>query len=817
MRVPEYQQSVQQQSLPNVRQTTQYTADDFLGGTQKVALQVGVDLAKSLAKDATNLAADTYKDQLKRARDARVLDASTKLLSSVQDAMYGENGALNKTGEAAFIGKNNKTVSDITYDSMLSKQREISDSLGDDEQKSMFNAHSTPMLTTMRGQLMGHEAESHRVYVKSTLEANNAAQVNNIGLNFNDSAGMRKSIDQINLNSAQLARDDGLGAEAGAVLAQTHISGALNKVVVSAIDRKDFTTAHSILKNFAPDMNTDDLAGAYFNLSKGHEAATALHTSFKTMETFKPLMQPNDGDRSFNILRGSESPTGQYPKGTKFYGLRPDGTAKGEGYLGILKRTDGTIMSEYSVGVKINGKEMDIPSIVPTLNKDEVNQILNLKDGELPSDAIIAKATAFAKSRIAKKLPVFHDTPKPVISDKGAVGAAQVMEDTGPEAAALAGLPWDRNKWMYDEEYNLAIGKAYFQRQLQENHGDLQKAYAAYNAGPGALEAAIEKGGDNWLALMPPETRAYVANNLAKFNAGEGNPTPPTKEDVVYAAINAMPPGSSPESIKDVMSSTEHLFQIAEEATKQRNESAFLEAMTLLEKNGGDINAIAPSLMRQVPVNKHKDLEDFAAGRGQGPKNSDLAVYNSLAEHPEKLYNLTPAEFMDYRNKLSEADWKHFSAQRVDHAKGSDADSPDNLDTAIVNATLNNLLIQLNIDPNPSKDKGIQDFAAEARIGTIRKYVNDSLLHAQSQTGKKFKEVEINKYITGLFAKDVALKRTVFGIEYGAPKHQPLLVTQPDEIPADVRKDIIKIFNNGGIYNPTDGQILERFFQWANG
>ena len=93
------------------------------------------------------------------------------------------------------------------------------------------------------------------------------------------------------------------------------------------------------------------------------------------------------------------------------YGFRPDGTAKGEGYLGVLKRPDGGVMTEYSVGVNINGKEMDIPSIVPTLNKDEVNQILNLKDGELPSDAIIAKATSFAEDRIAKGLPVFHDTP----------------------------------------------------------------------------------------------------------------------------------------------------------------------------------------------------------------------------------------------------------------------------------------------------------------------------------------------------------------------------------------------------------------------
>src|SRR5207344_582023 len=56
------------------------------------------------------------------------------------------------------------------------------------------------------------------------------------------------------------------------------------------------------------------------------------------------------------------------------YGFRYNShDPKGLGYLGTLKRPDGSgVMGEYSVGVTINGQEIEIPSMVPTLTRDEV-------------------------------------------------------------------------------------------------------------------------------------------------------------------------------------------------------------------------------------------------------------------------------------------------------------------------------------------------------------------------------------------------------------------------------------------------------------
>ncbi|MDR0701269.1 MAG: hypothetical protein LBF61_02490 [Azoarcus sp.] len=54
----------------------------------------------------------------------------------------------------------------------------------------------------------------------------------------------------------------------------------------------------------------------------------------------------------------------------------------------------------------------------------------------------------------------FGDDGKPVTSKAGAIGIAQVMPKTAPEAAKLAGLPWDEERYRNDSEYNRALGRA---------------------------------------------------------------------------------------------------------------------------------------------------------------------------------------------------------------------------------------------------------------------------------------------------------------------------------------------------------------------
>jgi hypothetical protein len=118
------------------------------------------------------------------------------------------------------------------------------------------------------------------------------------------------------------------------------------------------------------------------------------------------------------------------------------------------------------------------------------------------------------------------------VSPKGATGIAQIMPSTGPEAAKLAGLPWDPQRLKTDAEYNKALGFAYFQQKLKENNGDVFKAMAAYNAGQGRVQSAERRAaatGQPWTAFLPQETQNYipqVMSRMGQLASSFGTPPP---------------------------------------------------------------------------------------------------------------------------------------------------------------------------------------------------------------------------------------------------------------------------------------------------
>lgn len=90
----------------------------------------------------------------------------------------------------------------------------------------------------------------------------------------------------------------------------------------------------------------------------------------------------------------------------------------------------------------------------------------------------------------------FDSNGRPLTSPKGAVGVAQVMPKTAPEAAKLAGLPWDEHRYRNDAEYNRALGEAYLDKQLADFGGNQMLALAAYNAGAASVNRWIKEFGD---------------------------------------------------------------------------------------------------------------------------------------------------------------------------------------------------------------------------------------------------------------------------------------------------------------------------------
>ena len=94
------------------------------------------------------------------------------------------------------------------------------------------------------------------------------------------------------------------------------------------------------------------------------------------------------------------------------YGNRPDGSKKGTGFLGELKLPSGDIATEYSVqsdAVKVKGKRVDFPTLVPTLTKEEVALMVNdiIPNDKEPPESIMQKAIKHANDRIKAGKSVF--------------------------------------------------------------------------------------------------------------------------------------------------------------------------------------------------------------------------------------------------------------------------------------------------------------------------------------------------------------------------------------------------------------------------
>jgi hypothetical protein len=88
------------------------------------------------------------------------------------------------------------------------------------------------------------------------------------------------------------------------------------------------------------------------------------------------------------------------------------------------------------------------------------------------------------------------------VSPKGAIGLAQIMPATG----AMFGVTREQ---LFDPAINLWVQRQYMTYLLNRYQGDVHKAVAAYNAGPGN----VDKG------RIPSETQKYLGNLLGGYSS----------------------------------------------------------------------------------------------------------------------------------------------------------------------------------------------------------------------------------------------------------------------------------------------------------
>ncbi|WP_417358600.1 transglycosylase SLT domain-containing protein [Gallaecimonas pentaromativorans] len=194
----------------------------------------------------------------------------------------------------------------------------------------------------------------------------------------------------------------------------------------------------------------------------------------------------------------------------------------------------------------------------------------------------------------------FDSQGKPLRSPKGATGIAQVMPATAKEVAEKNGIPWDRERYENDADYNMRLGRAYYDEQV-ETYGDPIMAAAAYNAGPGMVNDWVNgtnhtgrnssklKLGDprsadvdvtEWINKIPyKETRNYVAKTTeAGLRAtAKGDP-------IARRVVDGK--GIGPGQAKRVISRTATMDALADSSSDQEMTAAMSGMVNSLTPNG---------------------------------------------------------------------------------------------------------------------------------------------------------------------------------------------------------------------------------------
>lgn len=394
-------------------------------------------------------------------------------------------------------------------------------------------------------------------------------------------------------------------------------------------------------------------------------------------------------------------------------------------------------------------------------------------------------------------------------STKGAKGEMQVLDSTNKDPG-YGVVPARDNS----PDERARVGRDYLKAMLREFPDDYRKGLAAYNAGAGRVQQAMEQaakgrsGSADWLSYMPEETKAYVAKISGQFEKGDGTPTLPTLQSLHEQVRNTIPP-DQPQRRKIALDEVTRQYEETLKAKKQGEDENIARGYQWLDQNGGRFSQMPANLRANIPAKDYDNMRNYGVRVAKGDDITDPVVFQKMATDDKWLAGLTDAQFYMHSRQLSQADQQQMALRRgkllnKDVPAGQ---KPTDLDANGVNAILNNRLQQIGLDPTP------KDSSSEAqRVGAIRKFVWDGVLQAQQAAGKKFNDAEMSTQIDKMFATNVSFQNTFLGVNT-SKESKRLLGMGVGDIPGEVKARLEKDFAAAGISKPTDADLLGAYFQ----
>jgi soluble lytic murein transglycosylase len=402
----------------------------------------------------------------------------------------------------------------------------------------------------------------------------------------------------------------------------------------------------------------------------------------------------------------------------------------------------------FAVGyMKQHAKEIDPVDMLPLRKaiNTESNKQLGAARADIHLQGVRATVDPNDFDRVVNITIKTESNGNPnAVSPKGAKGLMQVMDATNKSPGYGIAPAKDNSP-----EERVRVGKDYMRAMVKE-YGRLDQAWAAYNAGPGAVNKAVKKaeqaadkfrgvGPDDYLAYLPKETQDYVAKNMAAYEGGEGKQKAKTIEEV-DAALRADPYlARNPDAYKVARERAETTLRDMNNTKKIRDDEALAAALDGIEKNGGSYSKLPTAILNAVPRDKLDTVRSYADKVSkQVPVETDWKLYYELRTDPQ---NLAMVNLGSLKGQFADSEFK----QLVDLQQSKDTTKQTVIRSA--EEVLKNYMVQAGINPNPKSEKDAE------KVGRVFSEFETKLNAFEAQQGKKATSKDAEEIAARMFTK----------------------------------------------------------------
>lgn len=526
-----------------------------------------------------------------------------------------------------------------------------------------------------------------------------------------------------------------------------------------------------------------------------------------------------DWQNPYTIQMSLERITGAVSREAKRLGLAPDASAallqdaRSKVHANVLAASlDAGNVAYAQAYLKHNAGELNAPDLL---------KFQGMVTKEYDNRVAVGTATQVVQEYAPKAMPndftrlaslverrESGSQGQAAVSPKGAIGVMQVMPGTAPEAARLAGLPWDEKRYRTDADYNRRLGQAYLAKQLQDFGGDVAKALAAYNAGPGRVQDAVRRAGarpgGDWLVFMPKETQDYVAAIMPKYMSGGGAEERPTLQQV-HDSVRARVGADNPQRLKLAMDEATRQWNDMEKAGKQREDEALAEAYRVLETNGGNYEALPATLKARIPPDKFGTLRDYGDKVAKGSAvETKWDVYYQLRTDPRLL---AATNLPALKPALADSEFKELTRLQAE-ARNAPEEAQTSLQTT--QQRMGMRLAEMGIDPTPKPGSG-----DAKKVAQVWGLLDQNVRALEGALKRKLKPEERDAEIDRLFTL-TQVKGALWGTnERRLFELQPGDVVVGVTVPDGERVKITRALQAAG--RPVTDEAIQYYYRKAQG